>query len=39
MIAANLVTDAIHQYQLSEAMSNFEAELAGFGGVDHLQFD
>jgi len=39
VIAANLVTGAIHQYQMSEALSNFEAELADLGGVDNFQFD
>jgi len=39
VIAANLVTDTIHQHKLSEALSSFEAELAGIGGVDNFKFD
>lgn len=39
VIAANLVTSAIHQYQLNEALSNFDAELESMGGIDNLSMD
>ena len=39
VIAANLVTSAFHQYQLDEALSNFDSELESMGGIDNLQMD
>lgn len=36
MIAANLVTGAINQYQLEQALANFNAELENIGGIDNL---
>jgi len=38
-IAADLVTSAIHQHQLSEALSNFSTELENMGGIDNLQIE
>ncbi|MCO6434173.1 hypothetical protein [Nitrosomonas nitrosa] len=39
MIAANLVTSAFHQYQLKEALANFNSQLESIGGLDNLQLD
>ena len=39
MIAANLVTGAIHQYQLEQALESFSAELENIGGIDNLGLD
>ena len=36
MIAANLVMGAINQYQLEQALANFNAELENMGGIDNL---
>jgi hypothetical protein len=36
MIAANLVMGAINQYQLEQALANFNAELENIGGIDNL---
>ncbi len=37
MIAANLVTGAIRQYQLDEALSKFDANVEGNGGLENFQ--
>ncbi|MBN7796290.1 hypothetical protein [Parahaliea mediterranea] len=37
-IAADLITSAIHQHQLQQALESFDAELANIGGLDALEF-
>ena len=39
VIAANLVTSAIYQYQLNEALSSFDADLESMGGIDNFSID
>ena len=39
IIAANLVTSAIYQHQLSAALEDFDTELESMGGVDNFEFD
>ncbi|RWW97016.1 hypothetical protein [Aestuariirhabdus litorea] len=36
MIASNLVMGAINQYQIEQALANFNAELENIGGIDNL---
>lgn len=36
MIAANLVTGAINQYRLDQALADFNAEIENLGGLDNL---
>jgi hypothetical protein len=38
-IAADIVTSAIHQHQLEEALANFEAELESVGGLDNFSLE
>jgi hypothetical protein len=37
-IAADLVTSAVHQYQLQQALESFDSELEKIGGLDGLTF-
>lgn len=39
MVAAELVTGAIYQHQLQEALAQFDMELASMGGIENLSFD
>ena len=39
MIAADFVTSAIHQHQLEEALSNFNAEIEKMGGLDNFPIE
>jgi hypothetical protein len=39
MIAAEMVTGAIYQHQLQEALAQFDMELAGMGGLDALYIE
>lgn len=39
MIAAELVTSAIYQHQLQEALAQFDMDLASMGGLENLDVD